>query len=130
MKDTITTVGRRKTAVARLILQETGETSFLVNKQKVDSYFPHITLRSNVYEPFGALERPPAYAVQVRVHGGGLHAQSDAIRLALSRALVELNPDDKPPLRSRGFLTRDSRMVERKKYGHKKARRRFQFSKR
>ena len=101
-----------------------------MNKREVSNYFPHSTLRSSLYQPFEVLEQEPAHRIWVRVQGGGLHAQAEAVRLALSRALVELDQENKPALRAHHFLTRDSRMVERKKYGRRKARRRFQFSKR
>ena len=127
----INTIGRRKTAVARLYLcTEEEKHSFEVNKREATQYFPHKVLLNSLYEPFEAIDQSPSYAIRVRVKGGGLHAQTEAIRLALSRALVQINNESKPSLRARGFLTRDARMVERKKYGRRKARRRFQFSKR
>lgn len=126
----ITAIGRRKTAVARLYLDEEGKPSFQVNKRDPSNYFPHETLFRSLYHPFKAIDQPPGYAIQIHVKGGGLRAQAEAIRLALARALVQLNNEHKPLLRAQGLLTRDARMVERKKYGRRKARRRFQFSKR
>ena len=126
----INTIGRRKTAVARLYLHTEEKHSFKVNKREASDYFPHKALLHSLYEPFAVLERSPEYAIQIRVQGGGLRAQTEAIRLALSRALVEIDNENKSALRARGFLSRDARMVERKKYGRRKARRRFQFSKR
>ena len=125
----IQSTGRRKTSVARIRLTE-GTSSFLVNTQNIKQYFPHETLQRLLYQPFETIDIAPNYAITATVKGGGPHGQAEAIRLALSRALVVLNPEYRPSLRSKGFLTRDARMVERKKYGRKKARKRFQFSKR
>ena len=126
----INTIGRRKTAVARLYLRDGDSHFFHINSRSAKEYFPHATLQYSLYQPFDALDQKASYGIDVRVHGGGFRAQSEAIRLALSRALVEMDQKNKPSLRAQGFLTRDSRMVERKKYGRRKARRRFQFSKR
>ena len=126
----INTIGRRKTAVARLYLKSDEKHSFQINNRKATDYFALKTLQHNLYQPFEILEQKPNYEIDVRVKGGGLSAQAEAIRLALSKALVVLDKEQKAPLRAIGFLTRDSRMVERKKYGRRKARKRFQFSKR
>ena len=126
----INTIGRRKTSVARLYLREDAKHVFQINKRKASDYFPHETLQRRLYQPFEVLDQQPSYEIDVRVRGGGLRAQAEAIRMALSKALVVIDQKQKSPLRAVGFLTRDSRMVERKKYGRRKARRKFQFSKR
>ena len=128
-KTVIQSTGRRKTSVARLRLVE-GNRSFIVNTKSIEKYFPHLTLQKLLYQPFETVDVAPDYTITATVTGGGSHGQAEAIRLALSRALIELDPSYRPSLRSKGFLTRDARMVERKKYGRKKARKRFQFSKR
>ena len=126
----VNTIGRRKTAVARLYLRE-GKKRFLVNGRKLGDYFPPMRLQQSVLHPVEALSASLAgYSVQVRVSGGGFRGQAEAIRLAMARAMVVLDPEHKPILRREGLITRDPRMVERKKYGRRKARRRFQFSKR
>lgn len=126
----INTIGRRKTAVARLYLKEDPQHSFQINKRKASDYFPHEILLRSLRRPFEVIDIDPIHEIDVRVKGGGLNAQAEAIRMALSKALVILDEKQKAPLRAIGFLTRDSRMVERKKYGRRKARRGFQFSKR
>ena len=128
----INTIGRRKTAVARLYLDKAAKKpTFFVNQREVKHYFPHPTLVQNLYQPLDLISTPhPLYDIRVRVKGGGTRAQAEAIRLALARALVKLEEDKKPLMRTNGMLTRDARMVERKKYGRRKARRSFQFSKR
>jgi len=122
-------VGRRKNAVARVILRS-GSGNVTVNKKEFEKYFPLKTNRDDVLLPFTITETLGTYDVLANVNGGGYTGQSEAIRLGISRALVELNADFRPLLKVDGLLTRDPRMVERKKYGQPKARKRFQFSKR
>jgi len=122
-------VGRRKNAVARVILRS-GSGNVTVNKKEIEKYFPLKTNRDDVLLPFTITETLGTYDVLANVKGGGYTGQSEAIRLGISRALVEINPDFRPTLKAESLLTRDPRMVERKKYGQPKARKRFQFSKR
>ncbi|MCK5571601.1 MAG: 30S ribosomal protein S9 [Bacteroidetes bacterium] len=124
-----TAVGRRKTSVARVMLSP-GSGKITVNKRPVDQYFPLETMRSNIVKPLEVTQNLAKFDIRVNVEGGGPSGQVGAIRLGVARALVALNEENRTPLRSAGLLTRDSRMVERKKYGQKKARKRFQFSKR
>jgi len=125
----IQTVGRRKRSVARVMLRPgTGE--WTVNGRSMTDYFPREVHHIRILEPLRATELEGRFDVTVRVHGGGLTGQSDAVRLGLSRALVEHDEDMRPILRGKGMLTRDARQVERKKPGRPKARKRFQFSKR
>jgi len=121
--------GRRKTAVARVRLRE-GTGKFLVNDLEVDAYFPLEVQRKDVRAPLLATDMAGRVDVFVNLNGSGKSSQSGAVVLGLARALKEFRPDLESALREGGFLTRDSRMVERKKYGHKKARKSFQFSKR
>jgi small subunit ribosomal protein S9 len=121
--------GRRKTAVARVRIRE-GTGKFLVNDLEADSYFEIEIQRNDVRAPLQATEMAGRVDVFVNVRGSGKHSQSGAVALGIARALREFRPDLEHALREGGFLTRDSRMVERKKYGHKKARKSFQFSKR
>jgi small subunit ribosomal protein S9 len=123
------TLGRRKTAVARLYMQP-GKGEILVNGRDFKEYFPSEILQIIVNQPFALIDQMGAYDLKVNVGGGGIKGQAEAIRLAISRALSEVNTENRPPLKKEGFLTRDPRMVERKKPGRKKARRKFQFSKR
>jgi len=123
------TIGRRKTAVARIYLKP-GTGSITVNKRPLDQYFKTEVLRIIVNQPFTITEKLATYDVMVNVKGGGTTGQAEAVRLAISRALCEIDLEMRPALKKEGFLTRDPRMVERKKYGRRKARRRFQFSKR
>jgi small subunit ribosomal protein S9 len=123
------TIGRRKTAVARIYLKP-GNGSITINHRNLDQYFASEILRTIVNQPFTTLEQAGQYDVNVNVKGGGIAGQAEAIRMAISRALVEISAENRPPLKKEGFLTRDPRMVERKKFGRRKARRRFQFSKR
>lgn len=125
----INTIGRRKTSVARLYLKP-GNGQFFINDRELKEYFPAQILQLIVQQPLETVAENGKYDLRVNVKGGGLTGQAEAIRLAISRALVELAEENKSPLKKEGFLTRDPRMVERKKYGRRKARRRFQFSKR
>ena len=121
--------GRRKTAVARVRIRE-GTGRYLVNDLEVDQYFLVIKERNDARAPLNATEMADRVDVFVNVQGSGKSSQSGAVMLGLARALKEFRPDLEPSLRAGGLLTRDARMVERKKYGHKKARKSFQFSKR
>ena len=125
----IITVGRRKTAVARVKLTE-GSGKVTVNNKDLEKYFPIDVLREEVLRPFLATSTQGRYDAKVRVEGGGPTGQAGAVKLAIARSLVSLDEDHRQNLRNAGLLTRDPRMVERKKYGQKKARKRFQFSKR
>jgi len=122
-------VGRRKTSVARIILKE-GSGKVSVNGRDFEAAFPQALNRGEILSAFKVTSTEGVYDVSVNVDGGGTTGQAQAIRLGISRALIEINPEFKPLLRKEGFLTRDPRMVERKKYGQPKARKRFQFSKR
>ena len=121
--------GRRKSAIARVRITP-GEGKIKINKREVDEYFSEPQERTAVRESLIATKTERAFDVFVNVCGGGHHGQADAIRLGVARALVKANSGYEPPLREKGYLTRDARVVERKKYGQRKARRRFQFSKR
>jgi len=127
--ETINTIGRRKTAVARVYLKE-GKGNITINKREFKDYFPLATLQYVVNQPLDITENLGKFDIQVSLDGGGIKGQAEALCLAISRALVELNPENRPPLKAKGLLRRDPRMVERKKYGQKKARKKFQFSKR
>ena len=124
-----TATGRRKTAVARVILRP-GEGKVLVNRQALDVYFPSEALRAELQQPLAATELAGKFDILVNASGGGIHGQAGAARLGIARALVLFNPELRARLRQAGFLTRDPRAKERKKYGQKGARKRFQFSKR
>ena len=121
-------IGRRKTAVARIYLVP-GKGSITVNKKDVNDYFPSATLQYKVNQPFALTNNEGNFDVKVNVFGGGITGQAEAIRLALSRAMCELDEENRGILKPEGLLTRDPRMVERKKFGQKKARKKFQFSK-
>jgi small subunit ribosomal protein S9 len=123
------TLGRRKTAVARLIMTP-GKGDIKVNGREFKEYFPSEILQIIVNQPFALTEQLGSFDLKVNVDGGGVKGQAEAIRLAISRALSGLNLENRPALKKEGFLTRDPRMVERKKPGRRKARRKFQFSKR
>jgi small subunit ribosomal protein S9 len=125
----INTIGRRKTAVARIYMQA-GKGEVTVNGKPLPTYFPTEVLQIILNQPFALVESTGKYDVKVNVRGGGIAGQAEAVRMAISRALVEADGENRPALKKEGFLTRDSRMVERKKYGRKKARKKFQFSKR
>jgi len=127
--DTVHKIGRRKTAVARIYLSE-GKGNITVNKKDFKNYFPTGTLQYKVQQPLMLTENLESYDIKVNVYGGGVTGQAEAIRLAITRALVSINEDDRLILKPEGLLTRDPRMVERKKFGQKKARKKFQFSKR
>jgi small subunit ribosomal protein S9 len=127
--DNIKAIGRRKTSVARLYMTP-GKDKFIINGSKLEEYFPSEILQIISKQPFQFIEFDGGYDINVNVTGGGFKGQAEAIRLALSRALVEINEEFKPALKKEGFMTRDPRMVERKKYGRRKARKKFQFSKR
>jgi len=122
-------VGRRKNAVARVYLRS-GKGQATINKREIENYFPLKEHRIDVMLPFSVTETEGTYDVFVNVNGGGVTGQAEAIRLGISRALIDLNPDFRPALKAQDLLRRDPRMVERKKYGQPKARKRFQFSKR
>jgi small subunit ribosomal protein S9 len=121
--------GRRKTAVARVYLRP-GTGVIKVNKRDFEAYFPNRVLKMVIRQPLAITETNEKFDIVINVAGGGMAGQAGAIRHGLSRALLEFNPELRPKLKSAGFLTRDAREVERKKYGQPKARRRFQFSKR
>ncbi|MEC7262301.1 MAG: 30S ribosomal protein S9 [Bacteroidota bacterium] len=122
-------IGRRKTAVARVYVSE-GTGNITVNKRNLNDYFSTATLQYKVKQPFTLTETEDNYDVKVNVYGGGITGQAEAVRLALSRAMCEINEENRGILKPEGLLTRDPRMVERKKFGQKKARKKFQFSKR
>ena len=121
--------GRRKTAVARVYLRP-GSGKITVNKREFEIYFPNRVLKMIIRQPLAITETAEKFDILINVAGGGMSGQAGAIRHGLSRALLEFNPELRPKLKSAGFLMRDAREVERKKYGQPKARRRFQFSKR
>ncbi len=127
--ETVNAVGRRKTAVARVYLSE-GKGNITVNKKSLEEYFPLATLQYVVKQPLELLGVMGQYDIKVNVAGGGFNGQAEALRLGIARALVKVNAEDKTKLRAAGFMTRDSREVERKKPGRPGARKRFQFSKR
>ncbi len=127
--DIINTIGRRKTSVARIYVKP-GKGKIEVNQRNMDEYFPSPILQTIVKQPLTITEADGKYDIQVNVGGGGSKGQAEAIRLAIARALCEADQEHRPALKQEGFLTRDPRMVERKKYGRRKARRAFQFSKR
>ena len=127
--DKINAVGRRKAAVARVYVTE-GSGNIVIDKRPLEVYFPSSILQYFVMQPLKKLEVADKYEIVAHIDGGGFKGQAEALRLAIARALVKINPEDKPALRSEGFMTRDARVVERKKPGRPKARKRFQFSKR
>jgi len=122
-------VGRRKTAIARVYLKE-GSGVITVNGRDYKEYFPVAILQATVEQPFQITNTVGKYDVTVNMDGGGVKGQAEALRLGIARILCELDPEMRPPLKAKGLLRRDPRMVERKKFGQKKARKRFQFSKR
>ena len=127
--EVVNALGRRKSAVARVYVSE-GTGKITINKRYLAEYFPSTILQYVVNQPLSTLGVEEKYDINVNVYGGGFTGQSQALRLAIARALVKINADDKKALRAEGFMTRDPRCVERKKPGQPKARRRFQFSKR
>ena len=127
--DKVNAVGRRKAAVARVYVSE-GTGNIVIDKRPLEVYFPSSILQYVVKQPLNKLEVADKYDIVAHLDGGGFKGQAEALRLAIARALVKINPEDKPALRSEGFMTRDARVVERKKPGRPKARKRFQFSKR
>ncbi|MDB9720547.1 30S ribosomal protein S9 [Winogradskyella sp.] len=122
-------IGRRKTAVARVYLAK-GEGKITVNKKDMADYFTTATLQYKVNQPLALTNNDGNFDITVNVYGGGITGQAEAIRLGLSRAMCEIDPENRLVLKPEGLLTRDPRMVERKKFGQKKARKKFQFSKR
>ena len=127
--EVINAIGRRKSAVARVYVTE-GTGKITINKKDIETFFPSAILRYVVKQPLQLLDAEGKYDIKVNIFGGGFTGQSQALRLAIARALVKVNAEDKKALKVQGFLTRDSREVERKKPGQPKARARFQFSKR
>ena len=125
----INKIGRRKTAVARVYLSE-GKGNVTINGKELEAYFPIAMQQAKVVRPFELTDNVNKYDVKVNVDGGGMTGQVEAVRMAIARALVEINEEYKPLLKAENLMTRDSRMVERKKPGQKKARKKFQFSKR
>ena len=125
----INAIGRRKSSVARVYLKE-GTGNIIINKKALNEYFPSAILQYVVKQPLALLGVEEKYDIKVNLDGGGFTGQSQALRLAIARALVKVNAEDKKNLKDHGFLTRDSRSVQRQKPGQPKARRRFQFSKR
>ena len=125
----INTIGRRKTSVARIYMSE-GKGKITINKRDYTEYFPTGVLQYKVNQPFALTETTGKFDVTVNVKGGGINGQVEAVRLGIARALVELDPEHQPALKAESLMTRDPRMVERKKPGQPKARKKFQFSKR
>ena len=127
--ESLSAVGRRKSSIARIYMVS-GKGSIRVNDRELSEYFPVDTLQTIVMQPLALLKKESDYDININVKGGGFKGQAEAIRLGISRALVSEDEENKPSLKKEGFMTRDPREVERKKYGRRKARRRFQFSKR
>lgn len=127
--EVVNTIGRRKTAVARIYVTE-GKGNITINKRELKEYFPAETLQYIAMQPLNLLQVAEKYDVKANLDGGGPKGQAEALRLAISRALIEIDAELRPQLKAAGFLTRDPREVERKKPGQPKARKRFQFSKR
>ena len=127
--EVINTLGRRKTSVARIYMTK-GKGNISVNNKDYKTYFPAVFLQKAIDEPFETVSEEKNFDIKVNVKGGGITGQAEAIRLAISRALCEYNAENRKALKDKGFLMRDPRMVERKKFGQKKARKKFQFSKR
>ena len=125
----VNAIGRRKAAVARVFVNE-GTGVITINNKDLAAYFPSSILQYIVKQPLAKLGVAEKYDTKVNIDGGGFKGQAEALRLAIARALVKINPEDKPALKAEGFMTRDPRAVERKKPGQPKARKRFQFSKR
>lgn len=127
--EVINAVGRRKAAVARVYVSE-GSGKITINRRDLSEYFPSSILQFVVKQPLSTLGVSEQYDIKINLFGGGFKGQSEAARLAITRALIKINPESKPALKVEGFVTRDPRAVERKKPGRPKARKRFQFSKR
>ena len=127
--EVVNAIGRRKAAVARVFVNE-GTCKITINKRDLEVYFPASMLQYVVNQPLNVVNALGKYDIKVNLQGGGFNGQAEALRLAIARALVKINAEDKPALKSAGLLTRDARVVERKKPGQPKARKRFQFSKR
>ena len=127
--EAVNAIGRRKAAVARVFVTE-GTGKIGINKRELENYFPSSILQFIVKQPLNKLNVTDKYDIRINLDGGGYKGQSEAARLGIARALVKINPEDKASLRAEGFMTRDPRVVERKKPGQPKARKRFQFSKR
>ncbi len=127
--EVVNTLGRRKSAVARVYVKD-GSGKITINSRSIEVYFPLEILRFVVKQPLMVTETTEAYDININLDGGGIKGQSEAARLGIARALCEINPEFRPVLKKNGFLTRDSRVVERKKPGQPGARKKFQFSKR
>ncbi len=127
--EVINTLGRRKSAVARVYMTA-GKGDIIINGKPYKEYFPQSNVQYNIEDPFNTLDIAGTYDVKVNVRGGGFKGQAEAIRLGISRALCKVSEDYRTPLKAKKYLTRDSRVVERKKFGQPKARKSFQFSKR
>ncbi len=127
--DVVNAIGRRKTSVARLYAKP-GKGKIIINSRDYDEYFPSDILQTIIKQPLDLLNAAGSYDLSINVVGGGLKGQAEAIRLAIARALCEFDAAHRAPRKKEGWLTRDPRMVERKKYGRRKARKKFQFSKR
>ena len=127
--EVIHTIGRRKTSVARVFISK-GKGNVTVNKKKYTDYFTTATLQYKIIQPFSLTKLKDSFDLKVTVKGGGITGQAEAIRLAVSRALCKIDAENRSLLKPEGLLTRDPRMIERKKFGQKKARKKFQFSKR
>ena len=125
----INAVGRRKASVSRVYLTK-GDGKIVINGKSLEDYFPQTHIQHTITDPFKVVEAEKIYDLKVNVKGGGFKGQAEATRMAISRALIKLNEEFRSPLKARKFLTRDARVVERKKYGKPKARKSFQFSKR
>lgn len=123
------TIGRRKTSIARVYVKP-GKGTIVVNDRELKDYFQSEIHQTLVKQPLTITNQAASFDVSISVEGGGIKGQAEAVRLGIARALVKINAENRPALKKEGFLTRDSRMVERKKPGRRKARRRFQFSKR
>ena len=127
--EVVNAIGRRKAAIARVYVSE-GNGKITVNRRELSDYFPSPILQFVVKQPLSVLSVDGQYDIKVNLVGGGFKGQSEGARLAITRALIKINPESKPTLKAEGFVTRDPRAVERKKPGRPKARKRFQFSKR
>ena len=125
----INAVGRRKASVSRVYLTK-GDGQIVINGKSLEDYFPQTHIQHTITDPFKVVEAEKIYDIKGNVQGGGFKGQAEATRMAISRALIKLNEEFRSPLKARKFLTRDARVVERKKYGKPKARKSFQFSKR